>query len=209
MNILGFMLNNLPPIYKNENTLKRYRALENQFKRLYNEIDSIQTKYIIETAELEQLLVLGENVGVHKEPYMDIETYRALVKIKYFNTFLIPTHDNIMRVTQKVTGLFPYMKPLWTFGSEEINDQGLYIAYDLDLNYNTEILIKLEDLIGAGIKIRRDYLYKMQGVTLYPATYFFDNDMMNIECEVLPPNQDLGINQELYLSQNYMQIGGL
>lgn len=209
MNILDFMLKNLPPLYKTENTLKRYKFLGKIFQEVYNKMHNMQYEYIIDMASADILEVLGNNINVPKPLGMDIETYRSILKIAYYNIFLVPTHDNLMRVTKKVTGFFPYMKPLWTFGSEEINDQGLYIAYDLDLNYNTEILLYLEKLVGAGIKIKRDFLYKMEGTTIYPACYFFDDDVLSINCEIISPIQDFKINQDLYLSQNYMQIGGL
>lgn len=183
MDMFKYLLQNLPPLYKTENTLKEYKVLSKFFDDIFKKIDDLQYKYIIDRADEKTLNVLGSNIDVLRSLEMDLESYRKILKINYFNMFLVPTHNNFMRATEKVTGFFPYIKPLWTFGSDQTNDQGLYISYDLGLDYNTEVLMKLESLIGAGIKIRRDFLYKMQGVTTYPACAIFDNDILSIKCE--------------------------
>lgn len=206
MDMYSYMIQNLPPLYRTENNLKRYKVIANEMKKLFDRMNNLQLKYIIQTADLETLLVLGDNLNVKKEDYMTTEIYRKFVLIAYSNMFLVPTHNNLMNVIRKITGFHPTMQPLHTFGEQIENDQGLYIAYDVTNDYNTSVLLELEKLVGAGIKIRRDFLYKVEGVTIYPATYLFNNDTINIDCEIKSPSQNWDMKQDLTVASSYLQI---
>lgn len=184
MDMYKYMINLLPPLYRTENTLKRYKIIGELMNKVSKRIDLLSNLYVIDTCKEEQLYILGDNVSMPKPEYMSLEEYRSLVKLTvYYNLVLVPTRNDIFRVIKKATGLAPEIKPLWTFGDKLENDHGYYIAYDLDLNFNTELLLNLEKLIGAGIKIKRDYFYRMQGQDIYPAMAMLDKDILTIECE--------------------------
>ncbi len=183
MDIYGFILNKLPPIYKTENTLKRYRVIAKELEKLFVTIHNLQFQYLIQTADLEHLLILGENVNVKKEDYMTTEIYRKFVQIAYSNLNFVPTHNELMKVIKKVTGLYPTMIPLPSEGPQIENDQGLHITYDIDTSFNTEVLIELEKLVGAGIKIKRDLITRLEGYQVYPASILYNHDIIEIQAE--------------------------
>lgn len=180
----SYMIQNLPPLYRTENNLKRYKVIADEMKKLFDRMNNLQLKYIIQTADLETLLVLGDNLNVKKEDYMTTEIYRKFVLIAYSNMFLVPTHNNLMNVIRKITGLYPTMQPLYTLGSQIENDQGLHIVYDIDTSFNTGVLVELEKLVGAGIKIKREFITRLQGYTVYPASVLYNTDVLSIDCEI-------------------------
>ncbi|MGL5716726.1 MAG: hypothetical protein ACRCX2_27170 [Paraclostridium sp.] len=210
MNWYSFMINNLPPLYRTSDTLKRYKVIAEQFQFLDEFLNQLKICSVIDLANEESLMILGSNLNVVRDLNDSLETYRKLVKIEYYKMFIVPTHNNIKNIVKKVTEFTPYMMPLWKQSLELLeNDHGYHLAYDVDLSYPQKVLDTLEKVIGAGIKVKRDYIYKMEGSTIYPAVYFFDNDIMSIECEVDSPSKNLDVKQNLIFTQIYPQIGGI
>lgn len=205
MDYYKYMLELLPPLYKTHNSLARYKVLASQFNKLFKRIRELPLKYDIDICSNEDLLVLGSNLGIPKLETDSWETYRQLIKINHYKLFTVPTHDNIVRISRKVSGFYPLLKPLWYNGMEKENDQGYYIAYDLPADYPNKVLTELESFIGAGIKIQRDFFYKLEGVTLYPAMYMFDDDLISIECEVDSPKKNLEMKIDNFLEQTVIQ----
>lgn len=205
MDFYKYMLELLPPLYKTPNTLARYKVIASQMNKLFEEIKKLPSKYVIDTCENEDLLVLGNNLGIPKLETDSWETYRQLIKINHYKLFTVPTHTNIVMLAKKVSGFEPYLKALWHNGDTEENDHGYYIAYDLPAEYPNKVLVELESFIGAGIKIQRDFFYKLEGITIYPAMYMFDDDQLNIDCEVYSPIKTLDMQLENYFNESLIQ----
>lgn len=174
MDWYGFMVNNLPPLYRNDSTLKRYKVVAEQFKVIDKLCEELKYSVVIDLCSDEELLVLGTNLGVAKIETDSFETYRKLVKIEYYKVFIIPTHNEIKRIVKKTTGLYPSLNPLWYRGDEIENDQGYAITYDIPINFEQKILESSESVIGAGIKIVREFLFKLDGTEFKNACAILD-----------------------------------
>lgn len=205
MDFYSYMLELLPPIYKTKNTLARCKVISKEFNKLARKIKELPHRFVIDKCSNQDLLVLGSNVNVAKIDKDSWDIYRQLIRINYYKLFNVPTHKNIVSIATKVSGFYPILRPLWYDGPDLTNDQGYYIAYDLPGDYPNKVLIELESFIGAGIKIRRDFFYKLEGVTIYPAMYMFDNDQLNIECEVFSPIQKLNMKIDNYFNETLLQ----
>lgn len=183
MNYYKYMVNLLPPLYRNKRVLDRYMVLGSLMNKVSELIKTLPNMYIIDVCYEEDLLRLGENIGYPKKEKQDFETYRSLLKIMYAKLFIIPTRDEIKKLTKRVTGYYPTIEPLHTKGDKQENDHGYYISYDLTNDATTDALNQVESVIGAGIKINRDYFYKLEGVKLYNAAALRDKDIISVGCE--------------------------
>lgn len=180
MDWYGFLLNNLPPIYKNENTLKKYKIISKSLETAEKCIESLKYINTIDLCTDQELLVLASNLGMVKNENDSFELFRKLVKIEYYKVFIIPTHNNIKKIIKKTTGFYPSLIPLWYRGPQTENDQGYSITYDIPLDFDQRILESSEKVIGAGIKIVREFLFKVEGIEFLNASSVFDTDTIKI-----------------------------
>lgn len=181
MNWYSFMINNLPPLYRTSDTLKRYKVIAEQFQFLDEFLNQLKICSVIDLANEESLVILGSNLNVIRDLNDSLETYRKLVKIEYYKMFIIPTHNNIKNIVQKVTGFYPSLRPLWEQGLLELeNDHGYVLEYDIDLSYPQKILDSAERVIGAGIKVVREYQLKVENNDFLHAQALLDYDTWKI-----------------------------
>lgn len=167
MDYYKYMLELLPPLYRTEKTLARYRVIADQMNYLFQEIQKLPTKYIIDTCSNEELLILGENVGVKKLETDSWETYRQLIAVEHYKLFNVPTHNNIIKLVRRSTGFYPVLESLHYFGDSEEYDQGYSLYYELPIDFNQKPLENIESFIGAGIKIKREFIVSLDGCDIY------------------------------------------
>lgn len=186
MNSFDFLINHLPTAYRGEeNTRKQMKIWGVFFDTIISYVDALPTYFYIDTATEEWLELLGLNIGRPRKALEDLEVFRSIVKINYYNTFVVPTHNNILRITNNVTGFYPYLKQLWELdGTNFIADNtdfAYYLAYDLTPTYPTAILDELEKFYMAGVKLIRDYLYKLEQNELKVATMMNNDDVLHVD----------------------------
>ena len=167
MDFYKYMTEILPPLYRTKSTLARYRVIANQMNKLFNQIQELPSKFIIDTCSNDELLILGENVGIKKLETDSWETYRQLVALEHYKLFSVPTHENIVKLVRKSTGFYPVLESLHYFGESEEYDQGYKLTYELPLDFNQKSLENVESFIGAGIKINREFIVSLDGCDIY------------------------------------------
>ena len=180
MDFYNYILEMLPPLYRTPNTLARYKVIASQMNKLFEEIKKLPSKYVIDTCENEELLVLGENVGVKKLETDSWETYRQLIAVEHYKLFNVPTHENIIKLVRKSTGFYPVLESLHYFGDSEENDQGYKLVYELPIDYNQKPLENVESFIGGGIKINREFLVSLDGCDIYWAQGILNDGVIKI-----------------------------
>lgn len=180
MDFYKYMIELLPPLYRTPNTLARYKVIASQMNKLFAEIKKLPTKYVIDTCSNDELLVLGENVGIKKLDTDSWETYRQLVAVEHYKLFNIPTHDNIIKLVRKSTGFYPVLESLHYFGEEQEYDQGYKLEYELPIDYNQKPLENVESFIGGGIKIEREFLISFEGCDVLWAQALLDDGVIKI-----------------------------
>lgn len=180
MDFYKYMLELLPPLYRTPNTLARYKVIASQMNKLFAEIKKLPTKYAIDICSNDELLVLGENVGIKKLDTDSWETYRQLVAVEHYKLFNIPTHDNIIKLIRKSTGFYPVLESLHYFGEEQEYDQGYKLEYELPIDYNQKPLENVESFIGGGIKIEREFLISFEGCDILWAQALLNDGVIKI-----------------------------
>lgn len=162
-----YLVEMLPPLYRTPNTLARYKVIAKQLNKLMDKIQQLPLKYIIDTCSNEELLVLGENVNVKKLETDSWETYRQLIAVEHYKLFNVPTHENIIRLVRRATGFYPKLESLYYYGSAQEYDHGYNISYELPIDFNQKPLENMESFIGAGIKIKREFITSLDGADIY------------------------------------------
>lgn len=214
MNYLNFMLKYTPRVYWEENTTKSFRVFSEGLKSIETDMNKLYKNSILDSAELNGLEnIFGANLQRPRKVLETAEEYRAILKAIIYSKQSVPTHDNILKVIKKVVGFYPILQPLHILGNIPENDHGYYIAYDLTNGFNNDILDELEKIIGAGVKIERDYFFNMEGITIYPACVMYDNEVIDIGCIPLEERENIElpithIVTNIIYDEILMTIGG-
>lgn len=179
MNGYDFLINHLPTVYRTEeNTKKQMKIWGDFFDLIISYIDVVPTYYYIDLAPEEWLELLGRNVGRPRKALEDLETYRKLLKIQYYNTFIVPTHNNILKITKNITGEYPILVPLWEQEGIDFDtnnaDAAYYLGYSLGGGFPTEVLDGLEKFYAAGVKIVREDLFEVSTKDTLVATSIYN-----------------------------------
>jgi len=185
MNVYDMFINLTPDVYLNEqNTMKLIKTWSDLFEKITSYVDSLPEYFYIDTAPLEYLKILGSNVGREYSEGEDEDVYRSILKIAYYNFFIVPNHNNLLRVTKAVTGFYPTLKPLWveegTDFETDNTDSAYKLSYYLTSTFSTEILDSLEKFYPAGVKLISEYLYKLTSKNLKVAGIMYNYDVMQI-----------------------------
>lgn len=180
MNSFDFLINHLPTAYRGEeNTRKQMKIWGDFFDTIISYVDALPTYFYIDTATEEWLELLGLNIGRPRKALEDLETYRKLLKIQYYNTFIVPTHNNILKITKNITGEYPILKPLWEQEGTNFDtnnaDLAYYLGYSLEPGFPTEVLDNLEKFYAAGVKIVREDLFKITTNDTLVATAIYNH----------------------------------
>ena len=192
MKYLNFMLKHTPRVYHEENTIQSFRVFSEGIKSLEDDMNKLYKNIILDSAEMKGLEnIFGANLQRPRKILETEEEYRAILKAVIYSKQLVPTHDNILKVIKKVVSFYPILQPLHQLGDDIENDHGYYIAYDLTNGFNNDILDELEKIIGAGVKIERDYFYNMEGITIYPACVMYDDGVIDIDCIPLEEKENI------------------
>jgi len=185
MNVYDMFINLTPDVYLNEeNTMKLIKTWTDLFEMITSYVDNLPEYFYIDTAPLEYLKILGSNVGREYMEGEDVDTYRSLLKIRYYNFFIVPTHNNLLRATRAVAGFYPTLTPTWevdgTNFETDNTDASYNLSYDLDPTFSTEILDELEKFYPAGVKLISQYLYKLTSKDLKVAGAMYNYDVIQI-----------------------------
>ena len=212
MDSYKYMVSHLPPVYRETNTLKKYKLIADLFET--EDYKEFLKNRVLDLANLDGLNLFGINLDRYKREEETIEEYRQFLKVAMFKKFVVPTHDNILKVIKNVVGFYPDIQPLYVENPNlEENDLGYYITYDLTNSFKTEILDELEKFIAAGVKVRRDYFFNCEGVDLFPANIIYDTDVIEIGCNPIVENKTMDLKQEWIFTNivhdtQYIEIGG-
>lgn len=207
-----YMISHLPPVYHEVNTLKKYKLVADLFRT--EDYKDFLKNTVIDLANLEGLNIFGANLNRYKRDEETVEEYRQFLKVEMFKKFVVPTHDNILKVIKNVVGFYPNIQPLYVDNPElQENDLGYYITYDLTNSFKTEVLDELEGIIAAGVKIKRDYFFNCEGIDIFPANAIYDKDIIEIGCNSLIEKEKIDIKQELIFTnvlfdKEIIEIGG-
>lgn len=177
-----YMISHLPPVYHETNTLKKYKLVADLFKT--EDYKFLLKNRVIDLADLNGLNLFGANLDRYKREEETVEEYRQFLKVSMFKKFVVPTHNNILKVIKNIVGFYPNIQPLYTENPNlEENDLGYYITYDLTNSFKTEILDELEKFIAAGVKVKRDYFFNFEGYDVFPVHILYDSDILDISCK--------------------------
>jgi len=155
----NFMVKHLPNIYRRSETLKRYKVIGAVLDELEAIIDSYPGLFYIDNATEEFLDLLGENVDRLRKSGESLDTYRQILKAKYYNVFFVPHYNNILKMIKNVIGNYPRdLIPGWDFDTAE--DLAYKIDYLLTPGFDPAALVEIESMIGAGIKVIAEYNYE-------------------------------------------------
>lgn len=207
-----YLISHLPAVYHETNTLKKYKLVADLFKM--EDYKELLKNRVLDLANLDGLNLFGINLDRYKREEETIEEYRQFLKVAMFKRFVVPTHDNILKVVKNVVGFYPNIQPLNIDNPTlKENDLGYYITYDLTNSFKTEILDELEKFIAAGVKIKRDYFFNCEGVDLFPANIIYDTDTIEIGCNPVIESQIMNLKQEWILTNiindiENIEIGG-
>lgn len=164
MKSYDFLINHLPTAYRGEiNTQKQMKIWGELFDFIISYVDSVSKYFYIDTATEEWLELLGNNVGRPRKAAEELEIYRKILKIQYYNTFIVPTHNNLLKITKNITGEYPILKPLWEQEGADYStsDAAYYLGYNLEASFPTTVLDELEKFYAAGVKIEREDLFEV------------------------------------------------
>ena len=180
MDSYKYMVSHLPPVYRETNTLKKYRLIADLYDSNVN--DDFLKNRVIDSANIEGLNVWGVNLNRYKRKNETIEEYRQFLKVEMFKKYVVPTHNNILEVVKRVAGFYPKIQPLHLDNPELLeNDLGYYLTYDLTNSLKTEVLDELEKFIPAGVKIKRDYFFNCEGYDIFPVQLIYDQDTVEFD----------------------------
>jgi len=160
INCYDFLLAHTPTVYRGEpETQKLLKVWAEIFQDIADSVESISSDFYVSNCNEENLTLIASNEGVAREKYWTLETFRAMVKIARYNNTVVPTHENILKITKNVTGQSSILEPLWNIDgyADGDTDAGYRQSYKVSSSYPTAILNGLERFFPAGLKLDRIY----------------------------------------------------
>lgn len=155
----NFMVKHLPNLYRRPETLKKYKVIGTVLDDLESIIDSYPGFFYIDNATEEFLDLLGENIDRYRKSGESMETYRQILKAKYYNVFFVPHYNNILKMIKNVIGQYP--RDLVPGSEFDVQDDLAYkISYLLTPGFDPTALEEIEKMIGAGIKVIAEYNFE-------------------------------------------------